>query len=169
VSGIVTALARQGRHVSVIAGDRRRLARLAETAAGIAPLALDYRDADALEGALLQARRDNGPITRAVCWFHTAAPAIPLAVARHVDQVYCHVLGSAVADPLTPTALDHWRASRSFRSWTIGSRCSASSSSQAVGPAGSLVTKSAAGASEALASRRPLTIVGTVKPWSARP
>ena len=137
LSGLVTALASRGRRVSVIARDPRRLARLAETADGITPLALDYRDADALEAALLRARRDNGAIERAVCWFHTAAPEIPLAVARHVEQVYCHVLGSAVADPSTPTALDRWRASFAiFRGSTIGSWCWASSSRQAGAPAG---------------------------------
>ena len=170
LSGIVTALARQGRHVSVIARDRHRLARLAETAAGIAPLAIDYRDADALEGALLQARWDNGPITRAVCWFHTAAPAIPLAVARHVEQVYCHALGSAVADPSTPTALDHWRASFAifpqldYRIAVLGFVLEPGGRSRWL-----THDEISAGASEALASRRPLTIVGTVKPWSARP
>jgi hypothetical protein len=37
------------------------LARLAMSAAGIVPLPLDYRDADALEAGLLQARRDVTP------------------------------------------------------------------------------------------------------------
>ena len=170
LSGVVTALARQGRHVSVIARDPRRLARLAETADGITPLALDYRDAAALEAALLQARRDNGPIERAVCWFHTATPEIPLAVGRHVEQVYCHVLGSAVADPSTPTALDRWRASFAvlpqldYRLLVLGF---------VVAPGGRsrwlTDEEISAGAADALASGRSLTIVGTVTPWSARP
>jgi NAD(P)-dependent dehydrogenase (short-subunit alcohol dehydrogenase family) len=105
LSGLVTALARKGRHVSVIARDPRRLARLVEAAGGVTPLPFDYRDAETLETALLGTRRANGPIERAVCWFHTAAPAIPLAVARHVERIYCHVLGSAAADPATPAVL----------------------------------------------------------------
>ena len=170
LSGLVTALARQGRHVSVIARDPRRLARLAEAAEGLSPLALDYRDADALEAALLRAWRDNGPIERAVCWFHTAAPEIPLAVARHVEQVYCHVLGSAVANPSTPTALERWRASFAifprldYRIVVLGFVL------EPGGPSRWLThDEISAGASEALANGRPLTIVGTVKPWSARP
>jgi hypothetical protein len=170
LSGLATALARQGRHVSVIARDPRRLARLAETTDGITPLALDYRDAAALEAALLRAGRDNGPIERAVCWFRTGAPEIPLAVARHVEQVYCHVLGSAVADPSTPTALDCWRASFAifprldYRLVVLGF---------VVVPGGGsrwlTDDEISAGAADALASGRPLTIVGTVTPWSARP
>ena len=170
LSGVVTALARQGRHVSAIARDPRRLAQLAETADGITPLALDYRDAAAVEAALLQARQDNGPIERAVCWFHTAAPAIPLAVARHVEQVYCHMLGSAVADPSTPTTLDRWHASFAifprldYRIVVLGFVL------EPGGPSRWLThDEISAGASEALANGRPLTIVGTVKPWSARP
>jgi len=170
LSGLVAALARQGRHVSVIARDPRRLARLAETADGITPQALDYRDADALEAALLQTRRDNGAIERAVCWFHTAAPKIPLAVARHVEQVYCHVLGSAVADPSTPTALDHWRAAFAvlprldYRIVVLGFVLEPGGRSRWLTD-----DEICAGAAEALANGRPLTIVGTVTPWSARP
>ena len=170
LSGLVTMLAGRGRRVSVIARDPRRLARLAETADGITPLALDYRDADALEAALLRARRDNGAIERAVCWFHTAAPKIPLAVARHVEQVYCHVLGSAVADPSTPTALDRWRASFAifprldYRIVVLGFIVAPGGRSRWLTD-----EEICAGAADALAKVRPLTTVGTVTPWSARP
>ena len=170
LSGLVTSLARQGRHVSVIARNPRRLARLAETVGGITPLALDYRDADALEAGLLRARRDNGPIERALCWFHTAAPEIPLAVARHVEQVYCHVLGSAVADPSTPTALDRWRASFAifprldYRIVVLGFVVEPGGRSRWLTD-----DEISAGAAGALANGSPLTIVGTVAPWSARP
>lgn len=83
---------------------------------------------------------------------------------------YCHVLGSAVADPSTPTALDRWRASFAifprldYRIVVLGFVL------EPGGPSRWLThDEISAGASEALANGRPLTIVGTVKPWSARP
>jgi NAD(P)-dependent dehydrogenase (short-subunit alcohol dehydrogenase family) len=170
LSGLVTALAQNGRRVSVIARDPRRLAHLAKTAAGIAPLPLDYHDADRLEAALLQARRDRGPIERAVCWFHTTAPEVPLAVARHVEEIYCHLLGSAAADPSTPTALDRWRASFAalprldYRIVVLGFAIEPDGRSRWLTD-----DEISTGAAEALAGARPLSIVGAVTPWSARP
>jgi NAD(P)-dependent dehydrogenase (short-subunit alcohol dehydrogenase family) len=170
LSGLVTALARKGRRVSVIARDPRRLAHLAKTAAGIAPLPLDYHDADLLEAALLQARRDRGPIERAVCWFHAEAPEIPLAVARHVEAVYCHLLGSAAADPSTPTALDRWRASFAalprldYRIVVLGFAIAPDGRSRWL-----THDEISAGTAEALAGAKPLSIIGVVTPWSARP
>jgi NAD(P)-dependent dehydrogenase (short-subunit alcohol dehydrogenase family) len=170
LSGLVTALARQGRHISVIARDQRRLARLAETAAGITPLPLDYHDAPALDAALIRASRDHGAMERAVCWFHTGAPEIPLAVARHVQRVYCHVLGSAAADPSGSGVLDRWRAAFAslpqldYRIVILGFVVEPDGRSRWL-----THDEISAGAAAALAYRRPLSIIGTVTPWSARP
>ena len=170
LAGLVTALARQGQHVSVIARHPDRLARLAEAAGGITPLPLDYRDAPALEAALTQASRDHGPIERAVCWFHTAAPEIPLAVARHVQRVYCHVLGSAAADPSSPAVLDHWRAAFAvlprldYRIAVLGFVVEPDGRSRWL-----THDEISAGVAAALADARPVSIIGTVTPWSARP
>jgi NAD(P)-dependent dehydrogenase (short-subunit alcohol dehydrogenase family) len=114
-------LARQGRKVSVLARDATRLRRLSELAPGILPISADYTDSEALEGALRSAVRRAGPIERTVCWIHDTAPQAPLAIASHVGRVYCHVLGSAAANPAAPEILG------------------------------------------------PLSIVGLVEPWSARP
>ncbi len=170
LSGLVAALARQGRRVSVIARDPGRLADLATTAAGIAPLPLDYHDADMLEAGLLRARRDRGRIERAVCWFHATAPEIPLAVARHVEAIYCHVLGSAAADPSTPTALDRWRASFAvlprldYRIVVLGFVIEPGGRSRWL-----THDEISTGAAEAMAGGAPLSVIGTVTPWSARP
>lgn len=170
LAGLVTALARQGRHVSVIARDPGRLARLAEATRGITPLPLDYHDADALEAALTQASRDHGRIERAVGWFHCGAPEIPLAVARHVRRVYCHVLGSAAADPSTPAVLDRWRAAFAvlprldYRIAVLGFVVEPDGRSRWL-----THDEISAGAAAALADARPLSIIGAVAPWSARP
>jgi NAD(P)-dependent dehydrogenase (short-subunit alcohol dehydrogenase family) len=168
--GLVMALARQGRRVSVIARDSHRLAHLARTAAGIAPLPLDYQDAEPLEAGLLQARRDRGPIERAVCWFHTDAPEIPLAVARHVEDIYCHVLGSAAADPSRPATFDRWRASFAalpkldYRIVVLGFALESDGRSRWLTD-----DEICAGTAEALVGAVPLSIIGRVTPWSARP
>lgn len=170
LSGLVTALARQGRHVSVIARDPGRLARLAEAADGITLLPLNYHATDALEAALTRASRDHGPIERAVCWFHTGAPEIPLAVARHVRRVYCHLLGSAAADPSTPAVLDQWSAAFAvlprldYRIAVLGFVVEPDGRSRWL-----THDEISAGAAASLADARPLSIVGTVTPWSARP
>jgi NAD(P)-dependent dehydrogenase (short-subunit alcohol dehydrogenase family) len=170
LSGLVTALAREGRRISVIARDRDRLDQLARTATGIAPLPLDYHDAGLLEKALLRARQDRGPIERAVCWFHTETTEIPLAVARHVDGIYCHLLGSAAADPSRPAVLHQWRQSfavfpgLAYRIAVLGFMIEPGGQSRWL-----THEEISAGAAEALAGTKPLSIIGTVKPWSARP
>jgi hypothetical protein len=115
-------------------------------------------------------RRERGPIERAVCWFHTTAPEIPLAVARHVEEIYCHVLGSAAADPSSPTVLDRWRASFTvlprldYRIVVLGFVIEPTGRSR-------WLTRDeiSAGAAKALAGAEPLSIIGAVTPWSARP
>ena len=171
LSGLVTALAGQGRRVSVVGRDEHRLAYLAKAAAGIAPLPVDYRDGGLLEAALLRARRDRGPIERAVCWFHTTAPEIPLAVARHVEETYCHVLGSAAADPSSPAVLDQWRTSFAdllprldYRIVVLGFVIEPDGRSRWL-----THDEISAGAAKALAGAAPLSIIGTVTPWPSRP
>src|SRR4051812_29685891 len=170
LSGLVTELARQGRRVCVVARSPERLAHLAKTAAGITPLPLDYRDVVLLDKALRGARRDYGPIERAVCWFHTDTPEIPLAVARHVEGIYCHLLGSAAADPSTPAVIGHWLAHFAnlprldYRIVVLGFVIEPGAGSRWL-----THDEICAGAAGALTGARPLSIIGTAKPWSARP
>jgi len=83
---------------------------------------------------------------------------------------YCHVLGSAVADPSTPTALDRWRASFAifprldYRIVVLGFIVAPGGRSRWLTD-----EEICAGAADTLAKGRPLATVGTVTPWSARP
>jgi NAD(P)-dependent dehydrogenase (short-subunit alcohol dehydrogenase family) len=162
-------LARRGRHVSVIARGRERLQRLAERHPNIHPLPLDYRDVSALDVGLAQAARDHGAPQRCVSWMHDDSKDRALRIARDVGAVYCEVLGSASADPARPAALEEWRALfqapglPKLRLAVLGFMVEGGHS-RWLGD-GEIST----GVGRALESEEPVTIVGTVTPWSARP
>lgn len=85
LTGLARALAERGHHVTSIS--RRGTSPVAGDAcnsllqAQIAPMAVDYRDGDALVVALERAQAERGPIELAVCWIHTDAPEAPALVA----------------------------------------------------------------------------------------
>ena len=76
--GVVDALSGRGAVVSVVARSAAGLGRLVSdlerSGARAEPLALDYRDGDALTEALARAQVAHGPIDLAVCWIHSVAP-----------------------------------------------------------------------------------------------
>lgn len=171
LSGLCLELARQGRKVTVLARDAARLRRLGELSPGILPLSTDYTDGEALQMALRTAVNRAGPIERSVCWIHETAPEAPLAIASHVERVYCHVLGSAAANPAAPQILAGWRERFSKRSQLdyrivvlgfVRDRPS--------GPSRWLTdAEICLGVGRALAAGGPVSIVGVVEPWSAKP
>jgi len=171
LSQLCVELARAGREVSVIARDVARLQRLGELAPGIHPISADYTDAEALQRALGAAARRAGAIERAVCWIHDTAPAAPLAIAAHVGSVYCHVLGSAAANPAAPEILARWRAQFAllpgldYRIAVLGFMRNRSTGSSRWLTDGEICQ----GVGQALAMGGSVSIVGAVEPWSARP
>ncbi len=169
LAGLCEALAGEGRRVSVVARNRESLERLAERAPGVIPVPVDYSDLSALDASLRAAARDAGPIDRAICWIHSTAPDAPLAVARHVRHVYCHVLGSAAADPAAPGRLERWR--RRFAALPhLDYRIVVLGFVPGAGGARWLTNEEiSAGVKRALDRGEQLSIVGQVEPWSARP
>ena len=169
LAGLSEALAREGRRVTVLARDHLRLDRLARRAPGVRPLSVNYEDGPALEAALEKAARQSGPIERAVCWIHATAPEAPLAVARHVRHVYCHLLGSAVADP-SVGRLGRWRArfaglpGLDYRIVVLGFVLKPDGGSRWL-----THDEISAGAKAALDASRPVSVLGVVEPWSRRP
>jgi len=171
LAALCVELARFGRQVSVLARDIGRLRRLSDLAPGIHPISADYTDADALAGALRSAVRVAGPIERSVCWVHETAPQAPLAIAAHVEKVYCHVLGSAAANPAAPQILASWHEQFSklpnldYRIAVLGFMRD--------GPAGSsrwlTDEEICRGVARALTTGGPVSFVGVVEPWAARP
>ncbi|HVT54179.1 MAG TPA: hypothetical protein VHE77_21560 [Dongiaceae bacterium] len=167
LAGLVRQLAAQGRQVTVIARGRARLQQLAGP--GIHPLALDYRDPEALADGLARCAAETGPIARCVAWMHDDDLDRALGIARRVRDIYCQVLGSASADPSRPDLLTRWQSAfapldrPALRLAVLGfaiERDAARWLSNA---------EISAGVGRALAGDRPVTIVGTVTPWSSRP
>jgi hypothetical protein len=167
LAGLVRRLAGQGRQVSVIARGRARLQRLA--ASNIHPLLLDYRDPGALEAGLARCRAEIGPIARCVAWMHDDDLDRALGIARQVRDTYCQVLGSASADPSQPDRLARWQtafaplARPALRLAVLGFVLEADAARWLTD------AEISDGVGSALGSDRPMTIVGTVMPWSRRP
>jgi hypothetical protein len=166
-------LARRGYTTSVIARGRGPLDDMARESGGrIEPIALDYRDTDELVRALERSVAAHGPIVLVVAWIHAVAPDAPLVVARaaaagghRVD--YFHVLGSAADDPSQP---DPQRragfaavAGLEYHEVILGFVREGSSSRWLTDD------EIAAGVLDAIDRGAPRSIVGTTRPWSARP
>src|SRR3954454_11061575 len=84
LGGLVEALVRDGRTVSVVARGLTRLKRLAARHPDIHPVPLDCYDDAALEAGLAQAVRDHGPFRRCVAWMHDDSQDRALRIAQQV-------------------------------------------------------------------------------------
>lgn len=167
LAGLVRRLAARGRQVTVIARGRDRLQRLA--APNIHPLALDYRDRAALDAGLARCTAEIGPIARCVAWMHDDDLDRVLRIAAHIRDVYCQIRGSASADPSRPDLLAQWQTAFAapgkpvLRIAVLGFVVD--------GEASRWLTNAeiSDGVDRALESDQPVTIVGSVTPWSRRP
>jgi NAD(P)-dependent dehydrogenase (short-subunit alcohol dehydrogenase family) len=167
LAALVRRLAAEGRQVTVIARGRERLQSLSAT--HIHPLALDYRDRAALEGGIARCIAETGPIARCVAWMHDDDLDRVAWISGHVRDRYCQVLGSASADPSRPDILEQWqrafaRPAPTLRLAVLGFVVEGGGHSRWLTD-----TEIGDGAYRALTGDRPVTIVGTVTPWSARP
>ena len=165
LGGLVEALARNGRRVSVVARGQERLRRLAGRHPNIYPLPLDYYDDAALNAGLATL----GPIARCIAWMHDDSKARALRIALQVRDTYCEVLGSASADPARPERLAEWHAL--FNAPSLPQLRLAVLGFAVEGGQSRWLSNGeiSAGVGAALVSADPVTIVGTVTPWSARP
>ena len=167
LAGLVAALAREGRLVTVVARGRARLQRLAAQDPHIHPLVLDYYDDAAFDAGLAAAAARHGPFRRCVAWMHDDSKTRALRIARQVGDVYCEVLGSASADPARPDALAEWQAlfpaTPRLRLAVLGFMLEGGSARWLTND------EISTGVGRALESEDPVSIVGTVTPWSARP
>jgi NAD(P)-dependent dehydrogenase (short-subunit alcohol dehydrogenase family) len=169
LADLVEAMVRSGRRVSVVARGAARLQALAERHPDIHPLPLDYYDDAALDAGLAAATRRHGSFSRCVAWMHDDSKDRALKIARQVSGVYCEVLGSASADPASPERLAEWQAlfqplaAPKLRLVVLGFVAENGRSRWLSND------EISAGVGRALESEDPVTIVGTVTPWSARP
>jgi hypothetical protein len=167
LGGLVEEIARSGRLVSVVARGAARLDRLAARHPNIHPLPLDYTADAAFDAGLATAARLRGTFNRCVAWMHDDSKECALRIARQVTSVYCQVLGSASADPAQPEALAEWQklfpAAPQLRLAVLGFVLEGGTSRWLTND------EISTGVGRALESEDPVTIVGTVTPWSARP
>lgn len=162
LSGLVEALAGEGGRLSLLS---RRASRVADDRG----FDCDYHDEAQFRRALLAAVHRNGPIDLAVAWFHTLKIPAPRLLAEQVRGRMFQVLGSATADPAHPDRL--LRAAEvgeglpdcRLRQVVLGFVQEAGGSRWLTNP------EISAGVLEAITADRPLTIVGQVEPWLARP
>ena len=153
LAGLVTALANDGDHVTVLA---RRGWRGVSVQGRVSSLPIDYRNTGLLELAL----KHNGLFDRMVAWIHSDAPEA-LGVLRQsvTGDVLC-VLGSAAADPDFPVYVPEVGEPREVILGFV----------RKGGHSHWLTSKEiSAGVLEALRSGEPRSVVGSLTPWSERP
>lgn len=155
--------------VKALAGDGGRLSLLSRRGSASGGFDCDYHDERAFAAALAAAVDRSGPPDLAVAWFHTLKIAAPRRLAEAVRGRLFQVLGSAVADPAHPERLARAAAVAeglpdcALRQVVLGFRIEDGRSRWHSGD------EVSAGVLEAIEADRPLTVVGQVEPWSARP
>ncbi len=179
LQGLALHLLSKGNTLTVLARSKQSLDHLLDQAddlpGALLTLQQDYRDDEGLKDALQQALEIHGPMTKAVCWIHSTAPNALQIVAEAVafpgmplHPHACdllHILGSANADPSktkdSPTfahleGLTYRTATLGFVKEPTGSRWLTHDEIWR-------------GTARALTSTKKHSIIGTVRPWSARP
>lgn len=158
--------------VEALAGDGGRLSLLSRRASqvfGEAGFDCDYHDPHAFTAALAAAVERSGPVDLAVAWFHTLKIAAPRLLAQQVRGRLFQVLGSATADPAHPdrlaraAAVADGLANCRLRQVVLGFRVVDGASRWLTN------TEISQGVLDAVVNDRPLTVVGQVEPWAARP
>jgi NAD(P)-dependent dehydrogenase (short-subunit alcohol dehydrogenase family) len=175
LAGVVHELAARGWDVTLVARGRERLERVAERApdpSRVHPVALDYRDGDALLAAVRGAQEARGHVGAVVAWIHGTAPGAHELVAREVGRHpprcrYLELLGSASRDPaaIAPERLAE------FAALPCLDPCRVLLGFRLDGGSARWLTDSEIchGTIAALDSGQSLHVVGTLEPWSARP
>jgi hypothetical protein len=164
LAGVTRWLTREGHAVSVVSRGRQPWPEMGE---GILhPIAVDYRDPDALREHIHGAINENGPIGLAVLWIHSNAPnaftIISGEIAKHAEIPWrlFHVRGSAAhlhpELPQVPSNCLYRQVVLGFVDDESGSRW---------------LTHDEISAGVIGAIRRDMEryVVGTVEPWERRP
>lgn len=154
-------LARRYDHVSLVARRPERVG----SHDRIHPLALDYRETEALVQAVRGAIATHGPISLVVSWIHSTAPDALPAILRELEHPFrlVHVRGSAAADPsklpAAPGVPQHCHYQQVILGFVIeGGRSRWLTNEE--------ISEGVIAAIESAAERH---VVGTVRPWEMRP
>lgn len=130
---------------------------------GVHPILVNYKDLLRLEEAL----EPHEPFDMAVVWIHSDAPQAPFVVAKFVDGPYYHLLSSQAAQPgelvnakrrlhFEGVGTDYREIILGFVAEQWGSRWLEDE-------------EVAEGVLQAIQQNAKQFVVGTVRPWSARP
>jgi NAD(P)-dependent dehydrogenase (short-subunit alcohol dehydrogenase family) len=163
LGGVCRALLKCSEKVSVLA---RNEARIRALSPDIAPVVCDYNDGVAVRAALATLAAPD----LLVAWIHGRAPQLRRMVAAHVKSGgrFVQVLGSASADPAQPQRLDEMRRAADgldihYQAVVLGFKIERSRSRWLSD--GEISN----GVWAAIETGAPLSLVGKVEPWGARP
>jgi hypothetical protein len=166
-SGMLTGLCRSlldtGAQVAVLARNERRIRMIAPA---IEPLICDYNDTAAPTATLAA----HEPFDLAIAWIHGRCPQQRRLLAEHVRPGgrFIQVLGSAHGDPSHPERLAEMACAAeglpvAYQAVVLGFAVERGRSRWLTD------TEICGGVLAAVQSGAPLSIVGTVEPWSAKP
>jgi NAD(P)-dependent dehydrogenase (short-subunit alcohol dehydrogenase family) len=163
LGGLCRALVKCSGKVSVLA---RNEAPIRALSPDIHPIVCNYNDASAISAAF----EDIAPLDLLVVWVHGRAPELRRMLASHVKKGggFVQVLGSASADPSQPQRLEEMKRAADgldihYQAVVLGFRIEGGRSRWLSDD------EISSGVWAAIDSAAPLSIVGTVEPWSARP
>lgn len=163
LAGVARTLVAEADRVSVLARNEKRIRAIAEN---IVPVICDYNDGAALSEALsLIASPDL-----VIGWIHGRAPGARRALAECVaaDGRFIQILGSAHGDPSHPERMAEME--KTVAGLPIDYQAIVLGFVREGATARWLSDEEiCAGVLKAVRSEQPITIVGTVEPWSARP
>ena len=163
----VSVIARNDQRLETLASQARRLGKPGE----VSPIAVDYAKVAELTRAIRDAAAESGPITLAVVWVHASAPKSLAAAAKTLGELgpcrLFHILGSTAADPTVEAPEDEplrRMPNIRYRRIILGFIVEAAGGSRWLSN-----TEIAAGVNRAIELDEPEAVIGTVRPWSARP
>jgi len=163
LAGLARSLCDHAAKVSVLARNEKRIRSISDT---IEPIACDYNDGVALSEALSQIEAPD----LVVAWIHGRAPHARRAIAECVlaEGRFVQVLGSAHADPAHPERLAEIAKSAEglpidYQAVVLGFIVERGKSRWLTN------AEISDGVFAAIESEQPVSIVGTVEPWSAKP
>ena len=163
LAGLARSLCDHAAKVSVLARNEKRIRAIGDA---IEPIACDYNDGVALSEALSQIEAPD----LVVAWIHGRAPHARRALAECLaaEGRFVQVLGSAHADPAHPERLAEMEKSVEglpidYQAAVLGFVVDGGKSRW--------LTKAevCAGLFAAIESEQPVSIIGTMEPWSAKP
>jgi len=163
LAGLARSLCDHAARVSVLARNEKRIRAIGDA---IEPIACDYNDGVALSEVLGQIEAPD----LVVAWIHGRAPHARRALAECVlaEGRLVQVLGSAHGDPAHPERLAEMEKAVEalpidYQAVVLGFVIDAGKSRWLTN------AESCDGVFAAIESEQPVSIVGTVEPWSAKP